>query len=126
MPDLLDCLMPACHQASAITTPALASLTFPAVIARGNPGRENPPAGMPGEITHQGAWASRRQALLPAPRALPGKAGIRRPPSAAGLVHRLVQGRLSSARQRIRGPARRVPEVIAEPPRLVAALSAGA
>src|SRR5689334_18431082 len=33
MPDLLDCLMPACHQAGVITTPAVASVTFPAVIA---------------------------------------------------------------------------------------------
>jgi hypothetical protein len=33
MPDLLDCLMPACHQVGVITTPAVASVTFPAVIA---------------------------------------------------------------------------------------------
>jgi hypothetical protein len=32
MPDLLDCLMPACHQASAVTTPAVAGMTFPDVI----------------------------------------------------------------------------------------------
>jgi hypothetical protein len=32
MPDLLDCLMPACHQASAVTTPAVAGVTFPDVI----------------------------------------------------------------------------------------------
>jgi len=28
MPDLLDCLMPACHQTSAVTTPAVAGVTF--------------------------------------------------------------------------------------------------
>jgi hypothetical protein len=29
MPDLLDCLIPACHQASEVTTPAVAGVTFP-------------------------------------------------------------------------------------------------
>ena len=33
MMDLLDCLMPACHQASAVTTPAVVGVTFVAVIA---------------------------------------------------------------------------------------------
>jgi hypothetical protein len=36
MPDLLDCLMPACHQASAITTPAVAGVTFP-TLSLGRP-----------------------------------------------------------------------------------------
>ena len=33
MLDLLDCLMPACHEESAVTTPAVADVTFGAVIA---------------------------------------------------------------------------------------------
>jgi hypothetical protein len=33
MLDLLDCLMPACHEASAVTTPVVAGVTFAAVIA---------------------------------------------------------------------------------------------
>jgi hypothetical protein len=33
MPDLLDCLRPACHQASAVTTPTVAGVTFLAVVA---------------------------------------------------------------------------------------------
>ena len=33
MLDLLDCLMPACHEASAVTTPSVAGVTFVAVIA---------------------------------------------------------------------------------------------
>jgi hypothetical protein len=33
MLDLLDCLMPACHEESAVTTPTVADLTFGAVIA---------------------------------------------------------------------------------------------
>jgi len=34
MLDLLDCLMPACHEESAVTTPAVADVTFVAVITR--------------------------------------------------------------------------------------------
>ena len=33
MLDLLDCLMPACHEESAVTTPTVADVTFGAVIA---------------------------------------------------------------------------------------------
>jgi hypothetical protein len=32
MLDLLDCLMPACHEGSAVTTPTVAGLTFAAVV----------------------------------------------------------------------------------------------
>jgi hypothetical protein len=33
MLDLLDCLMPACHEARTVTTPTVAGVTFAAVIA---------------------------------------------------------------------------------------------
>ena len=33
MLDLLDCLMPACHEESAVTTPTVADVAFVAVIA---------------------------------------------------------------------------------------------
>jgi hypothetical protein len=33
MLDLLECLMPACHEASAVTTPTVVGVTFAAVVA---------------------------------------------------------------------------------------------
>jgi len=39
MPGLLHCLMPACHEAGAITTPAVAGVTVAAVMALAVTGR---------------------------------------------------------------------------------------
>jgi hypothetical protein len=95
MPDLLDCLMPACHQAGAITTPAVASVTFPAVIA----------AVALAVTIHRLVCPMRshtRGLGEPAPGAASCTPGTARQNLAsaviAGLVHRLVQGWSGSAR----------------------------
>jgi hypothetical protein len=45
--DLLDCLPPACHQASAVTTPRRRRRDLPRSRRRRSPGRDPPSAGMP-------------------------------------------------------------------------------
>src|ERR1700729_570481 len=88
MPGLLDCLMPACRQARAVTPPAVAGLILAAVIALA--------VTAIGWCTRwdqaPGVGASRRQVPLVAPsRRCRVRQGIWRPPSVAGLAHRLLQ-----------------------------------
>jgi hypothetical protein len=121
MLDLLDCLMPACHEASAVTTATAAGVTFATVVAVAAlavPGhRLACPMG-------PGAGASRRQVpLLTSPGAVrQGKEpGVRRQSrdscSACFKADLAAQGKRIGAR---RGA---FPGVIVEPSALVAALS---
>lgn|ERR1035438_327086 len=124
MPYLLDCLLPACHQASAVTTPAVAGVTFPAVVAVVALAVTVDRLVCPMGPDTRGWREPTPGAASCTPQVLSGKAresGLRRQPRDSCIA--CFKADLAAQGNRTGARCGAFPDVIAEPSELVAALS---